>query len=107
MGEKLVNTIKPYRPSNGTDGEIFMDRFCWHCTRHCETAPCEILHRSLIHGVDDDEYPKEWVKDERTGDPFCKAFTQKDPPDPHMVEERCEKTLDMFEQSKPERKVTT
>ena len=57
---------KPYRPSNGTEGMMFQEVFCDKCKHDNfdeETLKggCEILANSLFFGVDDENYPKEWV----------------------------------------------
>ena len=63
----------PYTPSNGTDGEIFMERFCFHC-KHDEFfrdeggESCEIILRSLC-----EEPTPEWIIDE-DGLPTCTKF---------------------------------
>ena len=69
-----------YQPSNGTEGEYFMARFCDHCERDRafrETGGaepgCIIAALTLIYDVDDPEYPREWVYD-KNGEPTCTAF---------------------------------
>ena len=55
-----------YRPSNGTEGMIFMERWCDRCSK---ASGCEIPSRTMIYRllcrfrdvVSDDEYPSEWV----------------------------------------------
>jgi hypothetical protein len=61
---------EPYRPSNGTEGEVFMDHFCRHCERdaactddHLELG-CPIIADAFCFDIDDPNYPKEWVRDE-------------------------------------------
>lgn len=71
---------KPYRPSNGMEGESFIGVFCQHCKRgeyertgkNPEQA-CDILSRSFWNNVGDPEYPTEWVHDKK-GRPTCTAF---------------------------------
>ena len=77
---------KPYRPSNGTEGEAFQDRWCARCTRDDFDADllCPILARGLSG-----QQPPEWVY--RNGVPTCTAFTDKPLPEP-----RCEFTKEMF-----------
>lgn len=67
-----------YQPSNGTEGEIFMSRFCYKC-RHdnfdhdtCEGG-CGILLRTMVFSISDDEYPREWIIG-TDGQPTCSAF---------------------------------
>ena len=71
-----------YRPSNGTEGEIFMAAWCERCKRD-EGFPesgCQIIADSMAFAVKDPRYPKEWMYDE--GDVFgttarCTAFEVK------------------------------
>lgn len=67
---------RPYRPSNGTEGEIFMGKWCASCALDCygkgylenEGEPnCEILADALAGGN-----PREWISDARG--PRCTAF---------------------------------
>lgn len=73
--------MKPYRPSNGTDGEIFHSRFCHRCKHEGpDGAACDIAMRAFFFGLADPEYPKEWVIEEN--DPLdttakCTAFEEK------------------------------
>lgn len=85
-----------YRPSNGTEGEIFMARWCRHCERDRafqekpdQADGCPIVAKTFAFDIDHPDYPKEWIEDERG--PRCTAFTT----DPTLPE-RCEATPDMF-----------
>lgn len=73
--------IEPYRPSNGTEGDIFRAQFCDRCTRQDE--PCEILGRTLWLLEDDPNYPTEWVCDVGPwpGNPRCTAFVERQFPE--------------------------
>ena len=73
---------KPYRPSNGTEGEMFMDSFCYQCVHDDEFQRtgengCETLAKTLVLNIDDEEYPKEWVRDDK-GYPICAKFKRVD-----------------------------
>ena len=57
MADILKWPWEPYRPSNGTEGEIFMEGFCYRCTKEPD---CEILSNTLALDIDDRDYPKEW-----------------------------------------------
>lgn len=80
---------KPYRPSNGTSGYAFIDRWCGACQRDAafQADPegadgCEIVAATFRYTVDDPRYPKEWVTiNGRSG---CTAFVSKgrDVPEP-------------------------
>lgn len=87
---------RPYMPANGTEGELFQDGWCAHCTRDAEfrrqfdetgnpqVDGCEILAASMRG-----EQPKEWLH--RKGEPICTAFTEEP-----LGEPRCPHTLEMF-----------
>jgi len=66
---------KPYRPSNGTEGDMFQEKFCEKCVYddYDNDVYCEILGDSMAFNVDDKEYPKEWTYD-KNGCPTCTAF---------------------------------
>jgi len=60
-----------YRPSNGTEGVLFEERFCDHCTRM--SAECDIYSDALLYDLGHRHYPKEWIYD-KDGRPTCTAF---------------------------------
>lgn len=77
---------RPFRPSNGTEGDIFMDSFCFNCIHERWTHrqnedrdedKCEIMSRSLLYDANDDRYPKEWVYNEE-GWPVCAKWKKFD-----------------------------
>jgi hypothetical protein len=80
---------KKYRPSNGTEGMIFEDRFCERCKREAKfrrtedgADGCPILMKVMAYDVDDEKYPTEWVVN--LHDPVgstarCTAFQFDDP----------------------------
>lgn len=62
-------TTIPYRPSNGTEGHIFMSHFCFRCARDAkfqETQAaedgCPIIAAAFMYSRDDPKYPSEWVQ---------------------------------------------
>lgn len=63
--------MKPYLPSNGTEGEIFNEKFCYRCERGREDArgPCPIWGKAMCG-----DQPKEWVQDD--DGPRCTEFRQ-------------------------------
>lgn len=89
-------TYRPYRPSNGTEGDIFMADWCEKCALFNpddEDKACMINLRSLAHSIDDPEYPAEWQYSDG-GVPMCTAFTtETDDAIP-----RCPDTADMFDE---------
>lgn len=93
-----------YRPSNGTEGELFMSSWCCHCQRdkamrdglpddECDDSElCSIIADTLAYKVEDPEYPTAWqyAKD---GQPCCTQFIEAGNPIP---EPRCTHTRDLF-----------
>jgi len=68
---------KPYRPSNGTDGEIFYANWCEGCAKDAkyrETGKggCQIIVGAMLYDIGDPDYPPEWIQDEHG--PRCTAF---------------------------------
>lgn len=55
--------MKTYMPSNSTDGEAFMDNFCYNCTKE---KRCNILIKALTG-----ETVKQWVYNPN---PMCLRF---------------------------------
>jgi len=93
---------KPYRPSNGTEGEYFEAQWCASCKKqpdmtdpHFDGEWCEISVLMHAFDIDAPEYPKELVYDHK-GKPKCKAY-QHEKDSRELPEPRCEKTKDMFE----------
>jgi hypothetical protein len=97
----------PYRPSNGTEGDIFMSRFCHRCARDVEFrddpeegVSCPILLAAFAYYTSDPHYPKEWVRDEDAERGLiggkgarCTAFVEEGQEIPY----RCDKTKDIFD----------
>lgn len=81
-----------YRPSNGTEGMIFEDRFCDRCKREARyrrtgdgADGCKIATAVFIYEIDDPKYPKEWIinKGDTSGmTARCTAFRHEDDPGP-------------------------
>lgn len=76
----MAEKIKLYQPSNATDGDIFMSRFCYRCSKmpHDRDAKnqCFIVLSTMAWSVDDPEYPKQWryIDDK----PVCTAFVDRE-----------------------------
>lgn len=73
--------MKKYQPSNGTEGMIFTEKYCMNCI-NCDPDPsgekqCQILLATLIHNINDKEYPKEWVYNENSK-PTCTSWVKWD-----------------------------
>lgn len=70
---------RPYRPSNGTEGEIFQQQWCANCRhgRLGEAGPCDILLQSMTFDLGEPQYPAELVQDDApfpNSNPRCTAF---------------------------------
>ena len=88
-----------YRPSNGTEGECFINDFCGMCERDKDAEEgegCPILAATMAYDVDDPKYPREWIC--TSNGPKCTAFIPLGDPVPPP---RCEATIDMFPGEKP------
>jgi hypothetical protein len=64
---------KPWRPSNGFEGDLFTSAFCSRCKHG---VACDIFLLSLGCGLSDPDYPSELVISDR-GQPTCTAFAEK------------------------------
>jgi len=62
-----------YRPSNSTEGMMFMEDFCDQCA---DGGECKISMRAMIYDVEDKEYPEQWQYDEH-GKPVCTEFKKR------------------------------
>ena len=67
-----------YRPSNGTEGEMFMERFCYECIHdnYPDGPYCEIIANTLVFDIDEEGYPKGWIFKE--GRPLCTKFERRE-----------------------------
>lgn len=73
---------RPYRPANGTEGMLFDDAWCSRCQHESEERPCDILSRSFLFTLRDQQYPVEWIQDDvpypHDTNPRCTAFLAED-----------------------------
>jgi hypothetical protein len=71
--------MKKYRPSNGSEGDWFINKYCMNCTNQKPTGnyTCKILCDTLCYNTSEPEYPAEWIYDERN-EPKCTAFVKWD-----------------------------
>lgn len=76
-------TNQAYRPSSGTEGMWFTKNFCEQCVHEkfmhtqCHSdKKCDILSRSLLHDIKEQEYPTEWIY--QNDEPTCTAFVKFD-----------------------------
>ena len=82
MTEMNANGTYPYQPSNGTEGEMFMEKFCYRCRwdqafQRSQSGEdgCPIVVATMTHNPGDTFYPLEWISDNATGkNPRCTAF---------------------------------
>lgn len=66
--------MERYRPSNGTEGDIFMDQFCRQCKHDDEEDNlCDIIALTMAYDVDEKEYPEEWQHGQ-DGEPLCTKY---------------------------------
>ena len=75
---------KPYMPSNGTEGEMFMDQWCHGCIKF---KSCTILTNSFAG-----QQSKAWRFDD-SGDPECTSFQDQRA---SKKAYRCRQTQDLF-----------
>lgn len=75
---------RPYQPSNGSEGELFMRLWCSDCQADAafradpnRAGGCPIVGDTMCMSVRDPDYPREWQYSER-GQPICTAFQPKD-----------------------------
>jgi hypothetical protein len=88
VSASILPAWEPYRPSNGTEGQFFMEEWCLRCARDAafrNDKPehgCRILARTLLYDIDDPNYPKEWVRrsndNEWPGSARCTAFVSQE-----------------------------
>lgn len=81
-----MSNPRKYRPSNGSEGADFIDRWCGNCERDRafreDTGDsCPIVANTFVYDVDNPKYPTEWQYG-LDGHPKCIAFEP---------EEGCEK----------------
>jgi len=63
-----------YQPSNGTEGMIFMERYCDNCIHDDgEDKLCNLIADTMIYEPEDEEYPQEWQYG-KDGQPLCTKF---------------------------------
>jgi len=64
--------MKPYLPSNGTEGEIFISKWCEKCTKDTSLRNgskfCIILTKTMMEGN-----VKQWIYNDKN-EPICTAF---------------------------------
>lgn len=76
----MSGETKPYRPSNGTEGDFFEADFCRKCEYEARArlrdadSGCKILTFVLALDIDHPRYPKEWVMDPDGSNPRCTKF---------------------------------
>ena len=93
--DKASSFGQPFRPSNGSHGDVFMGEWCEQCRKFgTDDNPCEVLNLMMLFGTDHESYPKEIIKDDSTASGGrCTAFA--DPSAPKKPY-RCRETQDLF-----------
>lgn len=75
-----MSESKPYRPSNGTEGEAFESNWCRRCEYEAQArrdeynSGCDTLGLVMALSIDDEHYPKEWISDADGSNPRCTRF---------------------------------
>lgn len=69
---RAIRAGEKWRPSNGTEGEIFHASWCDHCKRDAH-QDCSIRGDTYCYDVNDPKYPREWQYGD-DGQPKCTAF---------------------------------
>lgn len=74
-----------YRPSNGTEGDMFAERWCLDCKRSAahrtdpdNADPCPIEMAAFWYDIYDPKYPAEWQYGP-DGQPRCTAHEPETP----------------------------
>lgn len=94
-----------YRPSNGTEGEIFEENYCAKCRFYdaqegvLTVCSKELQDRAMIFDIDSPKYPSEWTYTEQ-GKPTCTAWQ----PQPTKEEREEERRLERQRQREKKRK---
>lgn len=77
----IADNQRTYRPSNGSEGMDFQERFCNRCEldrefQETDVGPgCLIIARTMAYDVGDPEYPKEWtIVGTKLNSARCTAF---------------------------------
>ncbi len=73
--------MKLYQPSNGTEGDWFISKWCGSCVKNPKSMDainqCDILCMTMVCNIDDSEYPRQWVYSE-DDEPMCTAYKNRD-----------------------------
>lgn len=91
---------KPYRPSNGTEGDLFVNAWCTDCYRFdAEDGPldCPVFEGMFCHEIGEEGYPEELVWADN-GQPLCKAFIHHLDAEEKQETYRCDATPDLFQE---------
>ena len=62
-------STKVYRPSNATEGDLFIESQCEACTK----VACKLPRQTMHYASNDPRYPQEWVSDADGSNPRCTA----------------------------------
>jgi hypothetical protein len=73
-----------WRPSNGTEGELFQENYCAKCDKWDAEDGCPIAAATFFLDEDDPAYPEEWQIG-KDGQPTCTAFPISAEDDPRQI----------------------
>ena len=77
---------KLYMPSNGTEGQIFMEKYCDKCYKE---KNCNMLLNSMIG-----KQPKQWIYD-KNNKPTCTSFNPNRPKSNNKYKHKNNLTLEL------------
>lgn len=83
----MIDQTRKYRPSNGSEGEWFMSKFCERCVKDSEARPCRIIGLTMSLDISHKDYPRAWVEDAETG-PRCTEFSDHKAPAPNVIRDK-------------------
>lgn len=87
----MAETVKKYRPANGSEGADFMSRWCDKC-EHDVVSACPLIAATMCFEADDHRYPTAWTFD-GDGKPCCTAFEPTDEPSDKAAERAGQENL--------------
>jgi hypothetical protein len=100
MTSPTTPKTRSYRPANGFEEALFDENWCSKCARDAawradvSAEPCGILNRTMLHDINDPEYPVEWIEDavpyDQPSNPRCTAFVAEGEDDPELEAARAD-----------------
>ncbi len=65
---------QPYRPSNGTEGVMFEEKWCDRCKHDQGQESCSIIAMANAFDLQDPDYPRDKLIYGSDGHPMCVDF---------------------------------